>query len=152
MKALQKYNPNKFLRLREEDSLSDLTDPSIVDKLVAFIRVNPFPKDHSQLHSFAEGLGLEADIVEQYAYAMLTLVLCGGKSKGKEVKASDENINIGKQIEVEHVSYDSDNKVIKKMQEVLIQKIYSDHLAETDSYYVDGVDFKNELESENKKG
>jgi len=147
MKAFPKYD--RFKYLREEDSLSDLTDVDLVDKLVEFIRANPFPKDDA-LHKFADENKIEPEIVEQYAYAMLTLILCGGKSKGKEIKASDENINIGKKIEIEHVDYDSDNKVIKKMQEVLIQKIYSDHLAETDNYYVDGVNFKNELKSEGK--
>lgn len=43
--------------------------------------------------------------MEQYTYAMLTVILTGGASKGKEVEASDENINIGKQIETEHVNF-----------------------------------------------
>jgi hypothetical protein len=134
----------------EEDSLSDLTDIDLVDKLVEFIRKNPFPKDHEGLHKWTEDNGYEPDLVEQYVYAMLTLILCGGKSKGKEVKASDENKSIGRKIEIEHVEYETDNKVVKKMQEVLIEKILSDHLSETDSYYIDGVDFKNELKQEGK--
>jgi len=146
---MKRYNPNKFLKLKEEDSLSDLTDVDLVDKLVEFIRANPFPKDDA-LHKFAEENKIDADMMEQYVYAMLTLILCGGKSKGKEIKASDENINIGKKIEIEHVEYDSDNKVIKKMQDVLIQKIYSDHLFEDSEYYISGVDFKTELKAEGK--
>jgi len=41
-----------------------------------------------------------------------------------------------------------DNKVIKHIEEIFVKKILSDHLAETDSYYVDGVNFKNELKRE----
>jgi hypothetical protein len=74
----------------------------------------------------------------------------GGVSKGEDVKASKENIDIGHKIEIEHVSYDTDNEVIKEMQNIMISKITNDHLAETDTYYVDGVNFKNELEKENK--
>lgn len=134
---------------KEEDSLSNLTDVSLVDKIVNFIRDNPFPKDEA-LHKFADDNDIEADMMEQYVYAILTLVLAGGASKGKEVEASKENMDIGHKIEIEHFEYDTDNKVIKKMQEVLIHKIAIDHLTETNTYYVDGADFKNELETEDK--
>jgi hypothetical protein len=140
----------KYKRIFQEDSISQLTDPNIVNKLVDFIRNNPFPTDYQQIHAFAEGLGIEADILEQYAYAMLTVILCGGKSKGKEVEASDKNKEIGRKIELEHVEYYSDNEVIKRIQEVFIDKIKNDHLFETDSYYVNGVDFENELKQEGK--
>lgn len=138
-------------RFIEEDSLKDLTDESIPQKLVDFIKKNPFPKDHKGIHKFAEEeLKIDADILEQHCYAFLTLIFCGGASKGKEVEASKENMDIGHKIEIEHCSYDTDNKVIKAMQDIIVNKIANDHLAETDSYYVDGVNFKNELKQEGK--
>jgi hypothetical protein len=137
---------------KEEDSLKDLTDESIPQKLVDFIKKNPFPQDHEGIHKFAEEeLKIDADILEQYCYAFLTLIFCGGASKGKEVDASKENMDIGHKIEIEHCSYDTDNKVIKAMQDIIVNKIANDHLAETDSYYVDGVkSFKDELKQEGK--
>ena len=39
---------------KEEDSLKDLIDESIPQKLVDFIKKNPFPKDHEGIHKFAE--------------------------------------------------------------------------------------------------
>ena len=142
---------------REEDSLSDLTDASIPQKLVDFIRKNPFPKDHEGIHKFAEEeLGIDPDVLEQYCYAFLTLIFCGGKSKGKEADASKENFDIGYDIEIEHCSYpdndfDTDNKVIEAMQEIIVEKISNDHLFENKNYYIDGVkSFKDELKQEGK--
>lgn len=142
-------------KFKEENSLDNLKDPKLVDMLVDFIRENPFPRDHEQLHKWAEGMGYDPDVVEEYAYAMLTLVLCGGKSKGKEAGASQENFDIGYDIEIEHVSYpdddyDTDHPVIERMQEILVNKISNDHLFEDSSYYKNGVNFLNELEKENK--
>lgn len=81
---------------------------------------------------------------------MLSLILVGGASKGKKSKGNKENVSIGKKIEMEHVEYETDNKVLKRMQEIFIFKILSDHLTETETYYVDGVNFKDELEREGK--
>ena len=136
-------------RFKEEDSQATLTDTSIPKRIQEFILANPFPKD-DKLHGLADDLGIDADELEQYVYAFLTLVLVGGKSKGKDVEASKENMDIGHKIEIEHCEYDSDNKVVKAMQDILIHKIAMDHLAETNSYYVDGVNFKTELEQEGK--
>lgn len=135
---------------KEEDSLSQLTDATIPQKIVDFIKENPFPQDDSGVHKLAEKLNIEPDILEQYIYAFLTLILVGGKSKGQEIKASQENLDIGYKIEIEHCEYETDNKVIKAMQDILVKKISFDHLAETNTYYVDGVNFQNELEQEQK--
>lgn len=137
--------------LQEENSLSQLTDTTIPQKIVDYIKENPFPKDHEQWHKFAEEeLKIDSNLLEQYAYAFLTLILIGGKSKGKEIKASKENLDIGYEIEIEHCEYETDNKVLKEMQDILRQKISFDHLFETETYYTDGVNFKNELEQEQK--
>lgn len=145
--------PYKSFRLKEAtNSISELDDPKLVDELVTFIKDNPFPKDHEQFHTYFEGKGYDVDKVEQYAYAMLTLILCGGKSKGKDSGADKENMDIGHKIEVEHCEYPEveSNEVIKRMIEVLVHKISSDHTTESKTYYVDGVNFLDELKRENK--
>jgi len=131
----------------KENSLAQLKETSIVDKIVDFLHTNPFPID-SQYHKLAEDIGIDPDELEQYAYAMLTVILCGGDSKGKEIKASKENLDIGSKIEVEHVSYDTSDKVVKHIQEIFANKIKFDHLSKTENYYVDGVNFKEELKRE----
>jgi len=137
----------------EMNTLSELTNVGLVDRVVEFIRANPFPKDHEQLHKWAKKMGYdESEDIEEYCYAMLTLILCGGKSKGKEIKVkNDKNKLIGDQIELEHVSYETTNPVLQRMQMVLQQKIRNDHLAEDENYYVDGANFIKELKKEIKK-
>ena len=140
-------------RFIEEDSLKDLTDESIPQKLVDFIKKNPFPKDHKGIHKFAEEeLKIDADILEQYCYAFLTVILTGGKSKGDISKISKEQLDIGFQIEYEHVNLDSkyeDNKVIKAIQDIYRTKISADHNAENDKYYSNQL-FQDELKQEGK--
>jgi hypothetical protein len=139
------------MRIIKEDAISKLTDKKIVDEIVSFIKSNPFPLDHEQFHKHFEDLGYEeTGDIEQYAYAMLSVILTGGASKGKTIKASKENIAIGKKIETEHVSTGIDNEVIKYIESIFGDKIMFDHLSETDSYYTDGVDFKKELKDEDK--
>jgi len=135
------------MRIIKEDSLSQLDDVSLVSKIIDFIKAHPFPLD-SELHNFATSIGEDPDTVEQYVYAMLSVFLTGGKSKGKEANADKENKDIGDKIEVEHVATGKDNKVIKAIEKVFAEKIRNDHLTETETYYVDGVNFKNELKQE----
>ena len=126
-----------YLIQYNEDSVKELDNPALVDRIVEFIRKNPFPKDHEQFHKWTKSLGYdESDKVEEYVYAILTVILCGGASKGKEIKASDRNKLIGDQIELEHVEMDNDNEVIKRIQMVFQNKIRNDHLAENKEYYM----------------
>ena len=148
-----KYLTEKGDYLLERDtSISELTDTSLVDKLVQFIRMNPFPVD-GDLHAFAKENNIEPDKMEQYAYGLLSVILCGGKSKGYVVEDIDDNsLDIGFKIEEEHVVLDdNDNDVVKEMQRVFRTKIMYDHLAENPNYYIEGVDFVKELEQEQNK-
>lgn len=139
-----------YIELREADnSLDNLTDVDLVDKLVQFIKTNPFPVD-AEYHKFAEENGYDPDIVESYAYAMLTVILTGGKSKGYVIEADNDNLDIGHEIEKEHVELDIDNPVVKRMQHHFVKKIEYDHLAENPNYYIESTDFISELEKENK--
>jgi len=136
----------------KESSLDNLKDPEIVTKIVEFIKQNPFPKDHEDFHEWAETQGYEeAGELEEYVHAILTVILTGGASQGKEINGSDENKEIGKKVEIEHVSLDVDNPVVKRIQEIFADKIMYDHLAEDNDYYVKGVNFKDELEKESEE-
>lgn len=131
---------------KEADSISDLTDVSIPEKIRDFFMENPFPQDHDGFHKFAEDeLGIDADIAEQYVYAFLSLIFAGGKSPNKDVTISDENMKMGKEVEAEHVSYDTDNKVILKMIDIIEEKIIADHLVESDKYYEALLDMEKNL-------
>lgn len=135
----------------EENSLSELTDSTIPEKLVEFILKNPFPKDKDQLHKFAEEeLKIDPDKLEQYVYAFLTVILTGGKSKGDTSKISKEQLDIGMQIEKEHVEMGIDNKVVLAIEDIFKKKISCDHDAEDNKYYQGSVNFKDELKQENK--
>jgi hypothetical protein len=131
----------------KENSLGKLKDKKLIDKIVEFLHSTPFPID-SDFHKFAKDQNIDPDELEEYVYAMLTVILCGGKSKGKPSKANEENIKIGEQIEKEHVEYETSDEVVKYIQEIFAKKILSDHTFETETYYVDGADFKKELELE----
>jgi len=140
--------------INEENTLKELNNPALIDRIVEFIRNNPFPKDHQQLHKWAKQMGYEeSEDIEEYIYAMLTVILCGGASKGKEIKVpNDKNKLIGDQIELEHVEMKGiNNQVVLKIQEVFENKIRNDHLAEHDNYYIEGADFLKELNREKKK-
>lgn len=143
---------NRFFKEddQEENSLSELIDISIPQKLVDFIKKHPFPKDHETIHVFAEGLGLDPDILEQYAYAFLTVMLTGGKSKGDASDISQEQLDIGMQIEKEHTAVETDNVVVKAIEDILTLKIVSDHNTEDKNYYSKSINFKDELKQENK--
>ena len=143
---------NKYKMFFEEDSLSELTDNSIPQKLVDFIVKNPFPKDKDQIHKFAEEeLKIDPDQLEQYVYAFLTIMLVGGKSKGKDVEGvSKENLDIGHKIELEHVEYDMNNKVVREIIKLLSHKIVMDHSSEDIDYYSKNINFKDELKQEGK--
>ena len=138
----------RYKRL-SEDSLPSLVDATIPGKIKDFIVKNPFPKDDT-LHDFADSLGIDVSELEQYVYAFLTLLLTGGESEGKDTDISEENMDIGHRIELEHCSYDSDNEVIVAMQDIIVHKITMDHSFEDKSYYTEGVSFIKELEDEGK--
>ena len=132
---MKRYKP----LLKEENSLSQLKDVTLVDKLFDFIIKNPFPKDHEQLHKFAESLGIEADQLEIVAYAIISAFLCGGRfyDSGKKIEdLNQEELKNGIIVEQEHVTDKNlDNPVVKRIVELMKQKISADHVTEKDNYY-----------------
>lgn len=123
---------------QEEDSLQELTDTSLVDKIIDFFMKNPYPKDHSQLHAFAESIGVEADTIEQYVYAIVSSFISGGtfnKSGKSEEEFEQSEIESGIKIEHEHVDTQTDNEVVKYIGNYLSKRIALDHLSEFSNYY-----------------
>lgn len=143
-------NIKKYKRkFKEENALAHLLDPTIIDKIIDFIKSTPFPKDREQFHVWAEEQGFNgAAKLEEYVYAIVSVLIVGGKSKGDFSKISDEQLKIGKQIEREHVETGIDNPVIKRIEEIFATKISSDHFIEKDDYYTSTINFRDELEQE----
>lgn len=135
---------------KEENSLSELNDISLVDKIIDFFMKNPYPKDHSQLHAFAKSINVEADIIEQYVYAILSCFIIGGnfnKSGKSEKDFSEEEKNMGLKVEYEHVDMKTNNEVVKYISNYFSKRISYDHLTELSNYYT----LLNEMESSNEK-
>ena len=139
--------------LKEENALSKLTDPDLAIQLIDYIKQNPYPQDHSGIHAFAESLGMEADELEIYAYAILSAFICGGnlnKSGKKEDDFDSQEIKKGIDVEREHTDYTNVNSVVKRICQYIQKRIALDHISESfpASYY----DKLKIMEDEIKKG
>jgi len=130
-----------YKSLFEQDETTKLDNVELVDKLFAWFRENPYPSDHKQLHMFAKSLGLEANVVEKYIYAIVSCFISGGNYNKKGVNEKDfdpEEIKMGVIVEAEHVDFNNKNPVIKRIAELMQRRITFDHLADNKSYYTDG--------------
>lgn len=142
---------NRYKRKFIEDSnIPELTDVDLVEKIIEFIKQNPFPKDHEQLHTWAKQQGYEeASIVEQYVYAILTVFVCGGtfNKNGMDSSTFDsEEIQMGKIVEAEHTLNTIDNPVVNKIADYFQTRIAYDHISDNPKYYHDGKEGKLFLE------
>ncbi|MFA5152998.1 MAG: hypothetical protein WC554_10590 [Clostridia bacterium] len=126
-------------RFKEEDSLSDLTDVELVDKIIKFFEDNPYPKDHEQFHKYIEDdLGIESSVAEAYVYAIVFCFISGGnfiKSGKKKEDFDEKEIAMGYIVEGEHVDKDNDNPVVKKISDYIRYRIDYDHLTDNNKYY-----------------
>jgi len=123
----------------EEETIK-LDNVELVDKIFAWFKENPYPQDHSGVHKFAESLGLDADVIETYIYAIVSCFVSGGNFNKKKADASkfdSEEIKKGMKIESEHVDKDNTNPVVKRITEIMEKRIVFDHLSESFpiSYY-----------------
>jgi hypothetical protein len=131
---MKRYKP----LLREENSLSQLDKPELVDKLFQYFKENPYPLDHEGFHKFAESLGMEADDLEIYGWAIISCFVTGGnfnKSGKKEEDFDSKEIEIGIDIEKEHTDYTNENPVVKRIANFMQKRIAKDHLSEFSNYY-----------------
>lgn len=119
-----------------ENSLSTIMNKDQISKFVQFIKNNPFPTD-DQVHTWAMTQDFSIEIIENIAYALLTVIFCGGKSKGKDLyNIKDGELQKGMIIEEEHVSFDKykNNEIVNYMQVLFKNKITQDHLTEHSNY------------------
>jgi len=140
-------------KFKEDDnnSLSLLTDVDLVNQIYNYFYNNPFPLDHMGVHKFAESLGQDPEVIEQYIYAMLSTFICGGKAykeNKQELDFDSDAIEQGMQVETEHLAVDVDNPVIKKVVELFAKRISMDHLVESGKYYEYLKDMENKMNSE----
>jgi hypothetical protein len=128
---IQKY----LSKLQEQNNV--LQDVSIIEKIILWFEKNPYPLD-SQLHEFAKSLGLEADVLETYIYAIVSCFISGGNFNAKKADASKfdpEEIKMGLIVEAEHIDKNNTNPVIQKICNFFQHRITFDHLADNDKYY-----------------
>lgn len=131
----------------EENALGLLKNVNLIDDLFEFFKSNPYPKDHEQLHAFAEQKGVESEELEQYVYAIVSAVVCGGKSAGMDQSIFPaDQITKGMKVEQEHLDMSNyGNPVVKRIIDLLSTKIACDHQAEfvgqdTPAKYYDALD------------
>ena len=75
-------------------------------------------------------------VIEEYIYAIVSSILLGGRSgSGKSKKYDAKEVSAGKKVEMEHLSMNTKNPAIKRIQEILAEKIAKDHLTEVADYY-----------------
>jgi len=62
---------------KEQEEDVKLEDIKLIDKLLIWFKNNPYPQDHNGLHKFADSIGIEADVLETYVYAILScFIIC----------------------------------------------------------------------------
>jgi len=86
-------------------------------------------KDHRDIHSLAEKLGLDPPELEEKAYALLQSFWSNGRANKKGFNFSDadpKEVKMGIEVEYEH----TDNKY-------MAYRIAIDHLAEMPDYYTE---------------
>ena len=96
------------------------------EEIVAFLSENPNPPD-SEVHKWAEDNDWEVDDVEAAIYQLATKfaqVMTGGRSKGEKNDVDQKELEMGINVELEHV----DDKTVA-------EKIARDHLDEIGNYY-----------------
>jgi len=118
--------PNKVkIKEREEKVLleQDSGTGDIHNKIIKWFMENPNPDD-SKVHKFAETLNMGPDDLEGHIYMILSEILSGGRSKGKNNNYNPKEIAMGIEVEKEHTS-----------NPLIAEKIAWDHLDEISDYY-----------------
>ena len=133
-----------------EEEIIKLDNVELVDKIFAWFKENPYPQDHSGVHKFAESLGLDADIIETYIYAIVSCFVSGGNfnKSGKKLEDFDpEELKMGKEkVEIEHIDKNNKNPVVKRISEIFAERISADHLSDNSLYYSQARDGKLQIE------
>lgn len=112
-----------YLELLKEQFKPNKGDNDIHAEIIKFLMKNPRPKD-SEIHAFAENMGMDHEKLEEHVYMILGNVLSGGKSRNFKGRYDPEQLRKGTKVEMEHVS-----------EPLIAEKIAKDHLAEIPDYY-----------------
>ena len=111
----------KSLENKLEKELSN--DKALRTEIIKFFKANPQPTD-VQMHGLAAKLQIEAPELETLVYSILSDIISGGESGGKDIVVDPKELEMGIQVEAEHTS-DSG----------IAEKIARDHLTEDPKYY-----------------
>jgi hypothetical protein len=111
----------KSLEMKLEKEISN--DQSIRTEIIKFFKTNPQPSD-DQMHGLASKLQLDPSELETLVYSILSDIISGGLSGGKDTPVDPKELEMGIAVEAEHTS----DKGIQ-------EKIARDHLAEDPKYY-----------------
>lgn len=104
---------------RKNKNLLEQTELSTTDKIKKFFKENPYPSD-TQVHTFADEIGIAHDELEKSIYAILTDYLKIGKHQDvPDSNFDQEQLSMGVEVEKEH----TDDPLIAK-------EIAKDHLSE----------------------
>ncbi len=110
------------------------------DKIIEFFKNNPSPKDHAEVHKYAEELGIEDSKFEEMIYKLIGSFLGYGKSKDFKGTYNQEQLKMGIAVEKEHTINDK-----------IAEKISRDHLAEFPTYYTYLAEMEKKAKSEMKE-
>lgn len=119
-KKIKPENITKEQILLEQD---DQAGNQIKRSILEWFMKNPYPNDED-VHKFANEMGINAHEFENHIYAILSSFLSEGKSKGKNNKYDQAQIDMGIKVEMEHTTCP-----------VISEKIAWDHLEEIPDYY-----------------
>ena len=118
---------NKLMSVRKqiEDKIEKeiSNDKAIRAEIIKFFKSNPQPTD-DQMHGLADRLKLDPSELETLVYSILSDIISGGLSHGKDTPVDPKELAMGIKTEAEHTS---DTEIA--------EKIARDHLTEDPKYY-----------------
>lgn len=111
------------------DSASDWFDNLGLDEdtkaLIDLFSSKQKIKDHEDLHSLAENLGVESSKLEEKVYSLLQSFFANGKYMAEgDIDIDDKELEMGDSVEREHTS-----------SPIIARRIALDHLTEIPNYY-----------------
>jgi hypothetical protein len=118
---------SKLLQVRKrlENKLQKELDNDVAlrQEIIKFFKATPYPT-REQLSILAETLKISMPELQNLCNAILTNILNGGLSQGKDYEVDPEQLAKGTKIEIEHTK-----------DEKMAEKIARDHLVEDSKYY-----------------